>query len=143
MTTMMTTALMMVPTMTKQSNRKRHPAQVAKIVATGVSATSMFAMMTVLGLAGGAEPSSEVAIDPLTLTDATLADQSVPASDPPAAPANDSPAAVATQQVATQQAATPSPAAPTGPVQLTANQVVRVVQAPAAPAAPSAKTRGS
>ena len=121
--------------------RRRHPALGGRIAAAGLGATTMLGLVTMLGFAGGSAAESP---------------QPTVAPPAPAQPIkiviHRSPAAAATPNTTTTATpAEPTAAAPTGPIELTANPVVRTitVQAPAAaqPSAPApqptATTNGS
>ncbi|MGI9644518.1 MAG: hypothetical protein ACR2O6_04330, partial [Ilumatobacteraceae bacterium] len=132
------------PVTTPPAGRRRHPARRGRIAAAGIGASAMFGLLTILGLAGRTS-----ADDPPASGTAPPDAPSTPVKivihrGGPALPAA---AATPTVGMSDPDVAEASTAGePAGPIELTANPVIRTitVEAPAAPApAPTATTSGS
>lgn len=119
--------------------RRRHRAAGSRVVAAGLGATTMFGIISLLGLddASGEQPSAPVpqsATQPVATSPVQVVIHRVPA--PP-----DDAAISATSATSSSASAAPVERAaqvPDGPIELTANPVVRTVTVQAPTAAPQA-----
>jgi hypothetical protein len=120
--------------------RRRHVAQGSRIIAAGLGATTMFGIVTVLGLDNPVSGADE-AVTPVASV-APTPTAPLQAAPPPVQVVIHRVPATAVPTTTVVEATTVSEAVPAAPVQLTANPVVQTITV-AAPSQPQASSRAS